>query len=223
METDKVLKELGVGLSLFLRYSYGGFLLIVLASIVNPTAAGKVFNSMSWELAGLSAVVLGAGIYALHRSVVIPVHHYILCVAFWAWDIVRCVPRHTSDSPTRWLHSINVSWGNRILAYTAVRRSDFFGGRKKMIDLAHAESGLVVMTSEGFLVAGLYAWINPDGSAVRSIVLFILAAIFSLASYPSGWVQHRRECRVMRLRRTAVEKILRQEGFLQQRRELGDL
>ncbi len=144
METDKVLKELGLGLSLLLRYSYGGFLLIVLASIVNPTAAGKVLNSMPWELAGLSALVLGAGIYALHRSVVIPAHHYGLCVALWIKDVFHGVKPAKSYSPTRWLGSIGVKWGNRIVTYTALRRSDFFGAKKKMIDLAHAESGLVV-------------------------------------------------------------------------------
>lgn len=152
----RLLKELGVGLSLLLRYSYGGFLLIVLAAIVNHDATGKVLNSMPWELTALSAVVLGAGIYALHRSVVVPAHHFVLCVALWVRDFLCRVKDSDSYSPTRWLGSIHVHWGSRMLAYTSVRRSEFFGSRKKMIDLAHAESGLVVMTFEGFLIAGLY-------------------------------------------------------------------
>lgn len=68
----KVLEALGIGLSRLLRYSYGGFLLIVLASVVNPIDTEKTLKPMPWELAALSAVVLGAGIYAAHRSLVVP-------------------------------------------------------------------------------------------------------------------------------------------------------
>lgn len=210
----EIVKGLGVGLSVALRYSYGGFLLIVLAAIVSPAATGKVLTSMGWELAGLAAVVIGAGIYAIHRSVVIPIHHLGLCTLLWIRDIIFRVKAEGSNSPTRWLCSVGVKWQEQILAYTAVRRSDFFGSKKDKVDLAHAESGLVVMTSEGFIAAAFYAKYHPTMSPFSSVVWFALAAVCLIASYPSGWVQHQRECREMRFGRLKVEEILRSEGLL---------
>src|SRR5205807_10542942 len=95
-----------------------------------------------------------------------------------------------SRSPTRWLGAIGVKWGRRILAYTSLRRSDLFGEKKKReLDVAHAESGLIVMTFEGLLIAALYAWFHP-ASGFSSLLLFSLSLVFLVASYPSGYSQH---------------------------------
>lgn len=214
MEADKVLSELGVGLSIILRYSYGGFLLIVLSSIVNPVGTAEILNAMPWQLAAFSALAIGAAIYAIHRSVVIPLHHIGLCVILWVKDLLTEVEPADSLSPTRWLGSIKVPWGDRILAYTALRRSNFFEHGKKAIDLAHAESGLVVMTFEGCVLAALFAKSHPTTSRVSFLSLAVLSAVLLVSSYPSGYVQHQRECRQMKLRRPEVEAVLRREGFL---------
>ena len=103
METGKTLEALGLGLSRLLRYSYGGFLLIALASFLNPSDTKRILDAMSWQLAALSAVVLGAGIYAVHRSVVIPIHHALLCLVFIGFDKLRKIKAGHSSSPTRWL------------------------------------------------------------------------------------------------------------------------
>ncbi len=82
----EVLKNLGIGLSRVLRYAYGGFLLIIFASILEPGAVKLAREAMSWELTALTAVVVRAGIYAVHRSVVVPVHHGLMCLAWWVMD-----------------------------------------------------------------------------------------------------------------------------------------
>src|SRR5258705_9094540 len=191
METEKVLESLGLGLSRLLRYSYGGFLLIVLASVVNPADSGKVLNAMPWQLAALSSLLIGASIYAVHRSVVIPLHHLGLCLILWLKDKMTRTEPKDSLSPTRWLASIGVKWGNRIRAYTLLRRSDFFTKREKQeLDVAHAESGLVVMSFEGLFIAGWYARLHPGTSQVSGLILLSLCAVCLAASYPSGYVQH---------------------------------
>jgi hypothetical protein len=219
VDTGKVLDELGLGLSRLLRYSYGGFLLIVLARVVNPDEIRNILD-MPWELTALSALVIGAGIYAVHRSIVIPLHHG-LCLILWLKDWKLVNPQHSfplkhwlgyiwpknwervtpdnSYSPTSWLGSIGVPFGRRIAAYTALRRSDFFEERKRQsLNIAHAEHGLVVMTFEGFLLASVYVKFHPDGSHLDSFAAAGLALIFLIASYPGPFVQHHLECLLMR-------------------------
>jgi len=76
---EDVLKRFGDSLSRLLRYSFGGFLAVVIAAKVNPVGAAELLHALTWELAAVACVVVGAGIYTAHRSVVIPVHHWIGC------------------------------------------------------------------------------------------------------------------------------------------------
>lgn len=215
MDDGKLLEFLGIGLSRLLRYSYGGFLLIVLASVVNPTYTREVLAAIPWELAALSALLIGASIYAVHRSVVIPIHHLGLCLILWARDKVSRTSPRESLSPTRWLGAIGVKNGEKMLAYTVLRRSDFFGERgKREFDVAHAESGLIVMTFEGLLLAAFYARFHPASSQVSWLTLCSLSLVFLVASYPSGYVQHQIECRRMRLREADVKATLGDLGML---------
>lgn len=198
-ETPEALREfLGIGLSRLLRYSYGGFLLIALASVVAPIHTHNVLHTIPWELAALSALVIGAGIYAVHRSVAIPLHHLVMCF-FWGWiDEKRKVKVEDSVSPTRWLESLTVPKYRRILAYTALRQSDLLTHEERRdFNIAHAENGLVVMTSEGFLIAGLYALCHHKAPFV-TWMLFVLFFLFFLAPYPRAFDQHRFECMMLR-------------------------
>jgi hypothetical protein len=53
---EKLLKDLDIGLSRILRYSYGDFLLIALALIVNRWTTLNVIKGMGLELTILSAL-----------------------------------------------------------------------------------------------------------------------------------------------------------------------
>jgi hypothetical protein len=213
-ELGRALDKLGLGLSRLLRYSYGGFLLGALAAVLNPSATKATLDAMSWQLAALSAVVLGAGIYVVHRSVVIPIHHALLCLIFFAYDKFRGIKKEDSLSPTRWFSSHKVPCGERMLAYSALRRSDFFPEPKKAdINLIHAETGLVVMTSEGLAAGAVYAWLFPNKSTFGPESLVILAIIVLIASYPSDFIQHRLECRYFRNNEKQVAKVLEDQGL----------
>ncbi len=160
------------------------------------------------------ALLIGTTLYAVHRSVVIPVHHLGLCFIFWLRDKVMRTEPKDSLSPTRWLGCVGLKRGQKILAYTALRRSDFFlEVEKREIDVAHAESGLVVMTFEGLLIAALYARFHPLNSQVSWLTFLILSLVFLAASYPSGYVEHRKECVSFRNREADVRKILTSFGI----------
>src|SRR6266568_896710 len=105
MELGSVLEKLSLGLSRLLRYSFGGFLLIVFAAVLNPTDTGKILKELPWQLTAFSVVVLGSGIYAAHRSLVIPIHHLGLCFILWVGDMLGHIKPPDSTSPTRWLGS----------------------------------------------------------------------------------------------------------------------
>jgi hypothetical protein len=146
MET--ILKLFGFGLSRLLRYSFGGFLAVVIAAKVNPVGTAEYFKALGWQLAALASVVLGAGIYAAHRSAVIPVHHWLGCFLFWLWDKRNGTSAAASPSPTRWFSSLGVKPCRRMLAYNVLRWDQEFADDKERerLNLAHAEFGLVVMS-----------------------------------------------------------------------------
>ena len=214
METEKVLNELNIGLSRLLRYSFGGFLSLFMAFLINPTYTEKTLKVIPWELSALSALVMGAGIYAAHRSLVIPIHHLILCFILWVWERIGRVQKSDLTSPTRWLGGIGVPRFRRMLAYTALRRSCFFGKDKEDINIQHAEGHLIVMIAEGFLAASFYAKVCPCKSQISCLVLFILFVFFFVASYPHDIGQHILECMRFRVEEEKVKNILLKQGIL---------
>jgi len=208
----EVLKSLGIGLSRLLRYSYGGFLLVVFFSFVSSDKAKLIQDAMSWELVALTTVVVGAGLYAIHRSVFVPLHHGLLCLLWWAVDSIRRINESQSASPTRWLKSIGIGFVWRITAYTMLRRSDLFESEKTNWDIAHAESGLVLMTVEALLLAGIYAyWAQSQQLDWRYLVWSSGALlVFSFASF----VQHAVECQRFKKDKEKVTRYLTDIGLL---------
>lgn len=211
--TDSTLKSLGIGLSQLLRYSYGGFLLILFAALASHDRTKELVDAISWELTALSAVVLGAGIYSVHRAVVVPVHHLGLCGILRLSEALNGVDGVDSRSPTRWLqHTLNVKRGWRILSYTAIRRSAIFDEtQQEKWNLAHAEAGLVLMTAEGFLLAALYAcrFPFPLGPLPLAIIGIALLAL----SYAPGFAQHRVECMQFRAKEAEIGDLLNNLGI----------
>ena len=208
-------KDLGLGLSRLLRYSYGGFLLIVVVSVFYRDRFEPIRVAMGWELAALTAVVVGAGIYAVHRSVVVPIHHAFLCLLWWLVDSVIGRDRSSSANPTRWLGSLGVTWCWRISAYTLLRSSDVFKAEKADWDIAHAESGLLLMSAEAVLLAAVLAFSQQSCSPVGCEPLawsFWVLLVFSF----TGWVQHAIECSRFKDASTAedVNKLLKSVGML---------
>ena len=73
MYLAKTLNELGIGLSRVLRYSFGGVLLIVFAAVLDPSDTWMILKKIQWQLAVVAVIVLGAGVYSVHRHVVVPI------------------------------------------------------------------------------------------------------------------------------------------------------
>jgi hypothetical protein len=218
MDVTKVVEAVRIGLSRLLRYSYGGFLLIALVTVVNRAEAQTLWQALPWSLTVVTALVAGAGIYAIHRSGVIPLHHLGLCAVFKVFETWRPINRRLSPeestSPTRWLGGkLKVRRWERIIAYTTIRRSDFFSDAdKEKVDVAHAETGAVVLSFEGFLAAALYDLFYPGHALVTWPWLFAFAGACLVASYIGSFHQHAFECMEFRKREAAVR--YRLQAFL---------
>ena len=210
---SEALDKLGLGLSRLLRYSYGGFLLVGLLSIINDDLAKRAREAMGWELVVITAVVVGAGAYAIHRAVVVPVHHALLCIGWWIADLLSGRrEKECSANPTRWLGSLGVHWLLCIPAYTVLRRSELFKEQREEWNVAHAESGLVLMTAEAFLLAGLYAHYRSPAVIDPALLLWSsgLLLLFSFA----GFAQHALERRHFERKKPDVEAELKALRFI---------
>jgi hypothetical protein len=212
---NKTIESLGLGLSRLLCYSYGGFLLVVCAACFAPAEVKTLIDALHPGLAVLAIIVIGAAIYVLHRTIVMPVHHLLVCWFFRvtgksgeAGDLAE-----STSSPILYLgEALGVAPNRRTTAYNVLRRSDFFVN-KESLEMAHAENGLLVMTGVGLLIAAAYG-LSRGGSLLLTTILLVLAVIFIAASFKAEMVQYSVECMAVRERPMEAMKILVKTGVL---------
>ncbi len=211
---NKTIESFGLGLSRLLCFSYGGFLLVVCAACIAPSSIKTLIDALHPSLAILAIIVIGAPIYVLHRTIVMPIHHILLCWFFRvtnkSGDIEELA--ESTSSPTIYLsEALGVAPKRRTAAYNVLRHSDFFTN-KESLNVAHAENGLLVMTGVGLLIAALY------GLGQRNLLLMtislVLAIIFLAASFKAEMVQYSLECMAIRERPIEAMKILVKTGIL---------
>ena len=211
---NKTIESLGLGLSRLLCFSYGGFLLIVCAACLAPSKVKTLIDALHPSLAILAVVVIGAAIYVLHRTIVMPVHQLMVCWFFQAADKsgdVRDLAESTT-SPTIYLgEALGVAPKRRTAAYNVLRHSDFFAN-KESLDVAHAENGLLVMTGVGLFIATLYGLAHRN--FLLALIFLVLAFIFMAASFKAEMVQYSLECMAIRERPVEAMKILVKTGVL---------
>ena len=198
METKQIFESLGIGLSRALRYSFPAALLVLTFALVDPCYAKFVYETLGSTLTIFCALVIGIGLYATHRSLVIPIHHFLGCVLLSIGDLISRRPPKASLSPTRWIHSLGVPRGRLILAYGDLRRWWFNKKEDTNVldkeerntwDVIHAENGLPVMISEALLIAWfILGWRDlVDWRFLLGTGLFVFSAL-------SGMQQHIVEC-----------------------------
>lgn len=211
---NKTIESLGLGLSRLLCFSYGGFLLVVCAACFAPSGIKTLIDALHPSLAILAIVVIGAAIYVLHRTIVMPVHHLMLCWYLRAADKsvdMRDLAESTS-SPTIYLgEALGVAPKRTTTAYNVLRRSDFFAN-KESLEVAHAENSLLVMTGVGLLIAAVFGL--GQRNLLLTVILLVLAVIFIVASFKAEKVQYSVECMAIRERPVEAMKILVKTGIL---------
>jgi len=212
---NKTVESLGLGLSRLLCFSYGGFLLVVCAASFAPSGVKTLIDALHPSLAILAIIVIGAAIYVLHRTIVMPVHHGLVCWFFRATDKSTDVGDVTefTSSPTMYLgDALGVAPNRRTTAYNVLRRSDFFVN-KESLEMAHAENALLVMTGVGLLIAAAYG-LSQSRSLLLTVTLLVLAIIFIAASFKAEMIQYSIECMAIRERPIEAMKILVKTGVL---------
>ena len=198
-----VMKNAGVGLNRLLRYGYCGFLLYVFMAYFEPALTKNIINSLTSGLAGLTALFIGTGIYIAHRAVIIPLHHLLLIFFF---ELKRWIDNNPI-SPTAILnHNFKVPLFRRMLAYSILRRSDFFENQKDL-NIAHAEGGMLVISFTACLIAAIYAFSHDFPQPLVSGGFIWIAGISIVASYVWAWVQHTAEGLVMK-KQNNTEKLI---------------
>jgi len=212
---NKTIGSLGLGLSRLLCFSYGGFLLVVCAACFDPSGIKTLIDALHPSLAILAIVVIGAAIYVLHRTIVMPVHQVLVCCFFRVTDKSGDVgdTAEFTSSPTIYLgDALGVAPKRRTTAYNVLRRSDFFTN-KESLEVAHAENGLLVMTGVGLLIAAAYG-LSQGRSLLLTVTLLVLAVIFIAASFKAEKIQYSIECMAIRERPIEAMKILVKTGVL---------
>ena len=211
---NKTIESIGLGLSRLLCFSYGGILLVVCAACLAPAQVKTLIDALHPSIGILAIVVVGAAIYVLHRTIVMPVHHLLVSGFFSVTDKsgdIRDLAESTS-SPTIYLgEALGVAPRRRTAAYNVLRHSDFFAN-KESLNVAHAENGLLVMTGVGLLIAALYGLAHRN--FLLALILLVLAIIFILASFKAEMVQYSLECMAIRERPVEAMKILVKTGIL---------
>ena len=129
--------------------------------------------------------------------------------------IIQGCPPNESCSPTRWLgKALGVPKFKRIYAYDIIRGSEVFNeDERETMNIAHAESHLIIMTSLGFFLVALYRFFNFHPSFKTSHLCIIGVALW-IASLPRAIELHSIECLKMRAREDKVRKVLEDTGII---------
>ncbi|MBA7482017.1 hypothetical protein ES707_17497 [subsurface metagenome] len=207
-EVSELVKEVvyKMGLSRFLRYTYGSFILLFLSAVINPSEVQAILKDIPVVMLVFGSLIIGAGIYVLHRSILIPIHHFLLCVLFamYDWLVTFKDPSHATSNPVGVIKTWGVPLGLKMIAYTVLRRADFFKDMNLDLNLAHAQNGLLVMTTEGMLFASIYSNQVKRPQVEWPIFLF-LGVLFLVCSYPPSFVLHSLEGRFMKKDSETIE------------------
>ncbi len=205
----EILDHLGIGLNQLLRWSFLGIFALILLLVLDFKDTVQIIELLTPIYALIVVFIISVGLYAVHRSLVIWLHHFFGTFIFWA---LECrTPPEKSTSPTRWLGAVHkVRVGYRMLAYRILRDQEELFQDKDKRDVAHAVNGLIVMFFEGFLVAGVLVWQCAQEPHKVAPILFVLAGISLFASYPMAWFQHSEECLLMKMKNDNVKKILKE-------------
>jgi hypothetical protein len=196
-----------MGLSRFLRYTYGSFILLFLSVVINPSEVQTILKDIPVVMLVFGSLIIGAGIYVLHRSILVPIHHFLLCVLFamYDWLVTFKDSSHETSNPVGVIKTWGVPLGLKMIAYTVLRSADFFKDMKRDLNLAHAQNHLLVMTAEGMLFASIFSNQVKCPQVEWPIFLF-LGVLFLVCSYPPSFVLHSLEGRFMKKNGQTIKK-----------------
>ena len=205
MSTGEILKELGVGLSRIIRYCYGGVLLLVLLCLFDTSReeVRKIVEAITPALTIVAILGMGAFLYILHRCTVIPVFHLMLTRLLRLGD-----NKNDTRSPTYLLKKLGAKKRFGIIAYTTLRRSDFFRKKRDEINLLHAEGHVMIMTGTGLFITFFCDYYFPCHNKIHWTVFLFSGIIFWLISFIPAWLNHSMECRIMKKDFEGMKKTL---------------
>ncbi len=220
-------EKLGIGFSRLLRYSYSGLMIILFMMVFHYDWIKERVTDFGTSLTIIGTIVIGTGVYALFRGIVIPIHHLIgigihtLCEKKLEKGIRArfTSKKDKSMNPVVWLrhgltkakgNGVQFGWG--IIAYSYLRGVGVFGNEKKL-NVKHAELGLVVMTSVFLITGAVYDYfVTKKGYGLE---MFIPAVVLLLLSYPPALVQHALECKILKKKENEVTSYLAEVGLIQ--------
>jgi len=218
-ELITVLKQIGIGLSLFLRYGYAGMFVLLATAIAYPDQTKAANSAIGPALTATALIVFGAAIYAFHRALVIPVSHLGLCAIFRLCD--RKKAPSEVHSPTRYLRNkfgVKCFW--RIAAYTCIRyekdkQGKTFFGDFDRLDVEHAQGNILVMTFSGCIVLLIIRLVAKSSTWDHvNVALALVALVTLIGSYVREFGQHAKECqRLKAADETEVKKVLKANGI----------
>lgn len=207
------LNELGI--SRLIRYSYGGFLLLFIVSIINPEIVKSIINSLGTIISILVILNIGASIFVIHRYVLVEIFEFPLidCIH----NVIDYFHKNTgadSTSPFKYIKSLGVKKGNSRAAYLAIRKEFFDSEKRKNVDIIHSELHILYITAEETLLTGIYLlyWDNQ----FHYIYLFTLSIIFALSAIIADIKQLQLECHSLKIKNSEgkLRSFLLEIGYL---------
>lgn len=180
-----------------LKYSYGGFIVSIIAVLVDPEAVKRVATILGTVLSPLVTIGMGVCIYVLHREVFGELVLYrLLSFAHDCWDWVRGRKGNRVTNTLAYLGILGVRSGNRRAAYNAVRNSFFKPDMRGRFDILHTELHLLWITVDVLIIASFY-----QALAMHSLYLLLPVLTFFLAvlAAVADIRQHQLECHQLKI------------------------
>lgn len=203
-------------LYLFIRYAYGGFLLVGLATVFAPNAVRQALTVAGPAVSLLVIFFAGACIYVVNRHVlgeflVYPLMHVVHAIL----DRLT-LGQDQSSSVLHFMGTLGVPLLARRAAYTQIRREFLTGPLRVRLDLAHTEVHVLYITALEFTGASLYLFLRTAPDVRNALVCLSIGILVLIAGFITDIQQHKLEYGILTHAFTndALSTFLSGRGFI---------
>jgi hypothetical protein len=223
----KELKELGLGIVQFLKYSFAGCVFLGVLAVFAGDFVKNTRDKIGDSLSVFATVIIGAGVFAFHRTLIIPIHHWLGIGLHRAFEHLRQerrwkAGRRNSHNPVIWLreeYKVERFLGIRAYSHLRAQERGVIFGDPDTINLFHAQNGFLVMTGTAFLASGVYELL-ADVKKVPPWLLLLAWVIIWVLSYVPSMTQHANEYLELCKRKESdsqndpIKKSLKEAGYI---------
>ena len=190
---NEILNKLSI--DKMIRYSYTGFLLIILSVIFNKSEILPIIKDLGAGITIVFGLTIGAFLFTIYRYIIGELFLYWLVhIVHWIIEL----PFKEKVNIFSFVFQKKISVFKSRIVYNYLRRSFFNEQDRKKYDFAHSEIHLVYITSIVLFIIYLYIVLLLELKEGYSTIVLLTSIVLLIAGIIMDIQQHRIEIRKLK-------------------------